>query len=633
MDGFEVCRTLRADPRTAAIPILMMTALDDEDSIESAFAVGATDFVTKPITLSLLPHRLRYLMRAAAAFRKTRLSSARLAHAQRLAKLAQWEMDLGTSRLTFAEGAERVLGDLVTSSNGSLGELVARVHPDDQPRLSKAMRTFGAHQVEFRMVDNDGMERVFHQEAEMVCEAGGLPYLLGATLDITRLKDAEDRVEQLANQDASTGLPNRHALDRAAEQLIAKATDGSPSAAVLFIGLDQLRIASDSGGQAASDRLLTAAAKVLEESGDRRPVLVARTGTRELGVLLADLNGPADAAAYARAVLSTLERSPVRGENVTLTGARIGIALFPNDARSSGLLVDRAATAMHHVRAAEQSAFRFFTEEIQADVERRLTIEAGLRRALGGGPGLALFYQPKVQLPSERAVGVEALLRWTANTPERVTPPEVIQVAEAAGLDIALGEWVLSTACAQAKAWLAAGVDGVQMAVNVTASQFRSPGFVDRVRQVLAQSALPPELLQLEITEGTLMDDAEEAIAALAALRGLGAKIALDDFGTGYSSLAYLTRLPVDTLKIDRSFVIGIGSKRESATVASAIVSLSQSLGLDVVAEGVETEEQRRFFQAQGEVTIQGWLFAKAMPSAEATRWLVDRQQRYALAG
>jgi len=626
IDGFEVCKSLRRDPRTAAVPVLMMTALDDESSIEEAFAVGATDFVTKPIVLSLLPHRLRYLLRAAEAFRKTRLASGRLAHAQRLARLAQWEMELGSTAISFAQGADLILGEVAAISSRSILDFVGHLHADDRERVRGAM-TAGAHQVEFRMVDARGHERVFHQEAEIVTDEAGHPYLLGATLDVTTLRSAEQRVEKLANEDVSTGLPNRNALVREVEDAIGRAAAGERHVAVMFVALDQLQATSDAAGQGASDQALAEAAHFFERACSRKPSLVARTGTRELAFVVEGLDGPGDAASHARAALDALERDPIRTPHTTLAGARIGVAMFPADAGFADALVDRAATAMHHIPTGDRTAFRFYTAEIQSDVERRLAIEAALRVALRDGTGIDLFYQPKVEVPSGRVTGVEALLRFTAAYPERVSPPELVQVAESAGLDVALGDFILRTACRQGKAWLDAGLQHVSMAVNVTASQFRCTMFVAKVAEALADAGLPPSLLQLEITEGTLMDDAEEAIAALTALRDLGVKIALDDFGTGYSSLAYLTRLPVDTLKIDRSFVVGLGTKPEAAMVAGAVVSLSQSLGLEVVAEGVETEGQRHFFESRGRVTIQGWLFAKAMPSAQATKWIAERAE------
>ena len=627
LDGFQVCESLRSDPRTSAIPVLMMTALDDESSIGRAFGAGATDFITKPIVLSLLPHRLRYVLRAADAFHRTRLASARLAHAQRLARLAQWEMDLGSTRLSFAGGAEQILGGEATRAGSSVADFVGHVHADDRDRVAAAMKAAAAHHVEFRMVDAKGVERVFHQEAEVVTDETGRSYLLGATLDITKLKDAEQRVDRLANEDVATGLPNRSAFLREVEDAIGRSAASSRHVGVLFLGLDQLQSTSDAAGQEASDQVLLDAARFFARAGSRKPTLVARTGTRELALLLEDLDGPGDAASHARAALDALGRDPIRAPHTTLASAQVGIAMFPADASFAEALVDRAATALRHVPAGDRGGLRFYTAEIQADVERRLAIEAALRTALRDGVGIDLYYQPKVEVPSGRVTGVEALLRFTAPSPERVSPPELVQVAESAGLDVALGDFILRTACAQGKAWLDAGFRDVSMAINVTASQFRCSAFVSKVAESLAHAGLPPHLLQLEITEGTLMDDAEEAIAALAALRDLGVKIALDDFGTGYSSLAYLTRLPVDSLKIDRSFVVGLGTKPEAAMVAAAVVSLSQSLGLEVVAEGVETETQRHFFESRGRVTIQGWLFAKAMPSAEATKWIADRAE------
>jgi len=277
---------------------------------------------------------------------------------------------------------------------------------------------------------------------------------------------------------------------------------------------------------------------------------------------------------------------------------------------------------MHAAKERGRNGFQVFAAEIQEKVEKKLGIESRLRAALTTGVGLELHYQPKVEIPSGRVAGVEALLRWTPDGHQPISPPEIIAVAEETGLIVQLGHWVLQTACAQAKRWLKECARPIRVAVNVSGREFCEPDFAEKVARVLHSTELPPDLLELEITEGVMMSDTTASAQMLEELKAIGVRISLDDFGTGYSSLSYMTRLPIDSLKIDRSFIKEIGVTRKSEAIVGAIIALAHNLDLEVVAEGVETDDQRIFLERYGALEIQGWLFAKAMPGEKAAQWI-----------
>ncbi|HSO39028.1 MAG TPA: EAL domain-containing protein [Labilithrix sp.] len=632
LDGYAVCRRLRTLPTGVTTPILMMTARDDERSIDLAYECGATDFVGKPLNPTLLGHRLRYLLRAAQAFREARESSARLSRAQRLARLAQWEVDLGTGTVRWSDIASEVLGDSFGLESASTASFLDRVHEDDRARVTSAFSSAESHSIDYRLRLADGSERLVHQEAEMIGSEGSADRrLLGATQDVTALRLAERRIERMAIEDELTGLPNRaaarHALERASEE----ATESGHAVAILVVGIDNLKRVNSTFGRPVGDGLVRNVARRLEELARSRVLpcgapFVARSGEGDFVVVVPVIQ-VGDAARFAREILASLE-VPQEIANASITSsASVGIAAWPGDGEASDSLIERAEVAMHHARQRGRGQLQFYAASMQAEVERAHYIETELRTALRSGSGLAVHYQPKVDATSGTVTGVEALIRHTAGDGPAISAMDLVRVAEEVGLIVPLGDWILRTACTQVRAWQDEGIE-LRMAVNVAAKQFADPGFVARVAGVLHDVGLAPSTLELEVTEGTMLEDG--AAATLAALKTLGVRIALDDFGTGFSSLSYLTKLPIDCLKIDRSFIIGLGREPKSEAITAAIIGLSQSLAIDVVAEGVETELQRRFFDGRGKLSIQGWYYAKAMPGSAMAAWV---RQRTASAG
>ena len=429
--------------------------------------------------------------------------------------------------------------------------------------------------------------------------------------------DSEARLAYLAQFDPLTGLPNRALLSDRFTQMIVLARRRSAPLGVLFIDLDDFKLVNDTQGHAAGDELLKETARRLLASV-RQGDTVARISGDEFAVILGDMARADDAALVAQKIIDKLgEGFTIRGQEVFVT-ASIGIATFPADGADAESLLGAADAAMYRAKQAGRNAFQFFTAEINQRTRVRAQLSVELRRALERDE-FSLAYQPKIDLATGKASGAEALLRW--NHPERgtVMPVEFIPVLEESGLIVPVGEWVLERACRDLKAWQAAGRTVMPVAVNLSARQFRQQDLDARIRAIVDAAGIAPSLIELEITESQLMHDPEHATRVLRALGDAGLRVAIDDFGTGYSSLAYLTRFPLTSLKIDRSFVAHVLSDKADATIVRTIVDMAHTLGFTVVAEGVESGPQADFLRDLGCEQAQGYLFARPMPAAAFT--------------
>ncbi|HYD56272.1 MAG TPA: EAL domain-containing protein, partial [Burkholderiales bacterium] len=436
--------------------------------------------------------------------------------------------------------------------------------------------------------------------------------------------ESESRLAFLAQFDALTGLPNRALLADRFAQMIVQARRRASLLGVLFIDLDHFKLVNDSLGHAGGDALLKEVAARLQgcvRAGDT----VARISGDEFAVLLADLARAEDAALVAQKILDRLAEPVAVAGKETFVSASIGIAAFPADGADAETLLRAADAAMYRAKQAGRNAYQFFTPEIDQRTRARAQLGSELRRALERNE-FELAYQPKISLRTGEACGAEALLRWRRPDGEVVSPAQFIPVLEETGLIVAVGEWVLTRACADLKAWQAAGLRVVPIAVNLSARQFRQSDLEARIRSIIEAAGVAPGLLELEITESQLMQDPEHAVRVLEALHAAGIGIAIDDFGTGYSSLSYLTRFPVSSLKIDRSFVADVLSDRADATIVRTVVDMAHSLGVTVVAEGVETEAQAAFLSALGCEQAQGFLFARPMPAAALAERIAARR-------
>jgi diguanylate cyclase (GGDEF)-like protein len=433
----------------------------------------------------------------------------------------------------------------------------------------------------------------------------------GVARDISERRRAEERIRWLALHDGLTGLPNRGMFGHMLAHTIEAARRHRRGFALLFVDLDRFKTINDSLGHEAGDWLLCEVASRLKATL-RASDVVARLSGDEFVVLLGETDSAEGAAAAARKLLSALLQPLRLREHELRITASIGIARYPEDAADESALLKNADLAMYLAKEAGKNTFRLYDAAARTVAMQRLSIEAQLRQALERGE-FSLQFQAKLELASEHIVGVEALLRWHNAELGAVSPAMFIPIAEETGLIVPIGRWVLREACAQSMAWQRAGLPPVSTAVNLSPRQFADPQLVDDIAAVLAETGLPPNLLELEITEGMLMTDTERAIALLAQIKALGVSLAIDDFGTGYSSLAQLKRFPIDTLKVDRSFVRDITCNAGDKAITEAIITLGRKLSLTVVAEGVESGDQMALLREQGCDQMQGYHFSKPL--------------------
>jgi diguanylate cyclase (GGDEF)-like protein/PAS domain S-box-containing protein len=453
---------------------------------------------------------------------------------------------------------------------------------------------------------------------------GAVANFIGSFIDISERKASEERVRHLAHHDALTGLPNRFSLQERLAQALGFAARNRAMLALMMIDLDNFKTINDTLGHQTGDRLLIEVARRLT-GAVRASDIVARLGGDEFVVVLPDIEMPTDAAHVAEKILETVERPYAVDGQELRTSPSIGICLYPADAASSDDLMKNADVAMYHAKAQGRANYQFFTTELQQATLERIAIENELRASLDAGE-FELHYQPQLDLRTGRISGVEALLRW--RHPERglVLPGDFIPIAEETGLIVPLGDWVLREACRQLAAWQAAGIVDIRLSVNLSAKQFLDPQLALRIAEILAENAVAAAMLDLEVTESMSMRSPTDTVALMDALTQQGMSLSIDDFGTGYSSMAYLKLFPIRTLKIDRSFVSDIETDPNDAQICDVTVLLAHKLGLETVAEGVETQEQLKFLLSIGCERIQGFLISRPLPAAEVAPFIRAHQ-------
>jgi diguanylate cyclase (GGDEF)-like protein/PAS domain S-box-containing protein len=434
--------------------------------------------------------------------------------------------------------------------------------------------------------------------------------------DITDRKVAEERVQYLAYYDALTGLPNRTLLRDRLTKALADARRHNYKVALVFLDLDKFKDINDSLGHAVGDLLLQAVAERLKTWG-REQDTVARLGGDEFLIMLTHVKDTSDAAVAAGRLMDAMTAEFVVEGHPLNVSCSIGISLFPGQGADCETLIKNADAAMYSAKGNGRNNFQFFTKEMNAQVIERLTLEGSLRSAIAKKQ-LFLMYQPQMDIATGAIIGLEALLRWQHPELGLVPPDKFIRIAENCGLIVPIGEWVLRTACRQAYQWQEEGLTPVSLAINVSAVQFRQEGFCALIKEVLHETGLPPQYLELELTESLLLANAEVTVSVLQELRAMGVTLAIDDFGTGYSSFSYLRQFHVSKLKIDRQFIRDVAVKPDDAAITAAIISMGNSMNLKVIAEGVENEAQMAFLRAHHCDAIQGFYFSKPLTADKA---------------
>lgn len=638
IDGYQVCAALRAEVGDE-LPIVMVTGMDNLDSIERAYEAGATDFIAKPINWSLIGHRVKYLFRSYLAMLELRTAHARNAAILNAIPDLMFELDLEGHYLDYHSPRSQLLAG---PPKRFLGRTVSEILPPDAAReCMSALRE--AHDKgfstgkQFKLQLPQGTHWFELSMSRKSTDVGQAPTFIVLSRDISERKEAEHRITRLAYFDGLTGLPNRLSFLERLEREVQRAQFHGIRLAVLFLDLDGFKNINDTLGHTTGDLVLQCVADrlrlgvrpmdmVSRLDADGAEIGLARLGGDEFTVMIPNMTHGEDALVLAHRIRELIRRPfNLEGREVVLT-ASIGIAVYPDDGDSADALLKTADTAMYHAKDEGRDNCKFYSASLTRQAMQRLNLESNLRLALERDE-FFLVYQPQLDLESGRIRSVEALIRW--NHPEQglIPPMEFIPLAEETGLIVAIGEWVLRTACAQAARWQAAG-HFLRVAVNLSPMQFKNPNLLNSVTDILA-GGLAPEWLELEVTEGALMEDSDATLATLRALRNTGVRISLDDFGTGYSSMSYLTRLPLNMIKVDQSFVRGLPDDGDSLAIVRAIVSLAKNLGFSVTAEGVETLEQARILHGLCCETLQGYYFSKPVPASSIAalldkRWSLD---------
>jgi predicted signal transduction protein with EAL and GGDEF domain/FixJ family two-component response regulator len=652
MDGFSACRAIRDASNGATVPIVMVTGSDDLEAVTNAYEAGATDFVSKPINWPILGHRVLYVLRASDAIVRLRI-----ADAQNRAVLAAipdtfFRMSRAGIYLDYEPGRDgggrhrggrggRIPDERAFPADDCVGKHVADVLPQDiaERMLEQVEIALQMHQVRSVEYELIRFGEAQHFEARLV--ATGSSDVLGLVRDISERKRAEEQIRRLAYCDSLTGIPNRQAFLEMLERELQRSKIDNKKFAVLFMDLDAFKRINDTLGHNVGDQLLQQVSERLRETIRPSDLLsradlvtranvnssegtnLARLGGDEFTILIPDLERVEHALNVAHRVKDAMRRPFLIEGNEIFVTASIGISLFPEDGDDCTSLLKFADTAMYHAKNCGKNNAKLYSSSLTMQIMSHVKLEVGLRKALQNDE-LYLLYQPQLDVRTNEIVGVEALVRWRHAERGIVSPTEFIPLAEETGLIVPIGEWVLRTACIQARNWQKLGRGPVRMAVNLSAKQFKDENLSQIVLSALHDTGLDPRLLELELTEGTLMDDAKATLATLEQLRGIGVYLSIDDFGTGYSSMNYLKRFDVRALKIDRSFISGLPQDSENAAITRAIIAMAHGLKMVVVAEGVETGEQLVMLEEYGCDLVQGFYLGRPAP-AEAVSGMLQK--------
>jgi diguanylate cyclase (GGDEF)-like protein/PAS domain S-box-containing protein len=646
IDGYDVCRQLKAKPLTQNIPIIFCSALHDTDYKIQAFARGAVDFVTKPyhpeeILVRVRTHielaRLRAGLERRVRARTSELESVANSLREEIKSREKVEADLRLSSKVFEASFS---GIMVTDDKGvivavnpafsritgysreeAIGATPRILQSDrhDEEFYQQQMQSLSVHGMWTGEIWNrrkDGnvvpMMETIHEFKD---ENGQVSHYIATLADISEIKDAQTLIDFLVNRDTLTGLANRLVARKHFEQEVIIADRNRSKLALYYLDLDRFKVINDSLGHGIGDQVLKQLSTKLSNSiaqGD----LLSREGGDEFLIIASQIKTPDDVLKQVKLIAEEFNQIFVIDQHSLSVTTSIGVALYPDDGRTFDDLLKAAENALYNCKKKGGNDYCLFTTRMNAEARLRMELENCLRGAISNDE-LQLVYQPKLSAQTGKITGAEALVRWNSPVLGFVSPANFIPLAEETGLILAIDEWVITTACKQIRRWIDKGKGANKVSVNLSTLQFRRGDLIALIQRVLAESGIEASSLDLEITEGVLMDNMQTAIPILDSLKQLGVSISLDDFGTGYSSLSYLKRLPIDTLKIDKSFVDEIHMQSSDAMIARTVISLGHNLGLNVVAEGVEHQQQYEFLREHGCDEIQGYYFSKPLPPTD----------------
>ncbi|MEJ2142668.1 MAG: EAL domain-containing protein [Gammaproteobacteria bacterium] len=615
MDGYKTCQEIRKISDADATPILMLTGLNDVDSIEHAFNAGATDFITKPINWPLLSQRVRYAMRASKLYIDLKKKQTQLEHAQRIARLGYFEYNLDNQIVSCSQELLSLLNIDSFNQNIPFPEFENIIPENDRYRflgtLKQAISTNSAYDIDHHININSDEPCIVHHHGEpIVNNIGEVIAIAGTIQDITERKKAEDLIEFQTYYDQITELPNRLSMTEKLDELMENAEKNNKLLAVILFHLDRFREINDTLGHRVGDQLLRTIARQFN-SYFRGEATLARFDGATFALISEDIKSVDETAIIAQQILDMLSQPYVVHEHEVFISGSVGITMHPMEAKDKETLLKNADTAMSRARKNGGNQYQFFSSEMNIAAQQRLQIETDLRKALEREE-FVVYYQPQIDTQTRRVIGMEALIRW--NHPEKgiILPFDFIPIAEETGLIIPIGNWVMQTAITQTKAWHDMGYR-IRIGVNLSAHQFNDTNLIGNIVEALENTGLEPRYLELEVTESVAMYDFNATLDIIQEIRTMGVHTSIDDFGTGHSSLSYLQRLPVNTVKIDRSFIKDIGQS-DDGTLAKTIIAMAHSLGLNVVAEGIESEQHYEFLKQHNCDELQGYLFSHPLP-------------------
>ena len=629
MDGLNVCRNLKARESGKNTPVIMITGHSDTEAVDQAFAAGAQDFINKPIPWPVLPHRIRQVLRTRNALHEIRATDSRnRALLQAIPDLI-FVLSADGRILDYLSGPRSKSASLPANYEGGsmAGLLPPTVVRKARKYIAIALATKEPQVFEHTLYNN---QRFF--ETRLIAQSNNT--VLAIVREITTRKNSEAKIHQLAYHDNLTGLPNRQFFARRLRQAIRYAREHNQKLATLYLDLDRFKRINDTLGHGVGDALLKAVAKRLDrcirgadsvariKTDGSNSVRLARLGGDEFVILIEDIDDEDQVSKVADRIRKALTAPfKYQGHQFIITPS-IGIAIFPDDSQETDELLANADMAMYQAKSAGRNNYCFYSGTMNRRSLDRLDMENELQHAIRNQL-FKLHYQPKVNLSNFKTVGVEALLRW--HHPEKgwISPSQFIPLAEETGLIVPLGAWVVQQACKQLVDWQNDGLTDISVAINVSSEQFCHGDLLNSVLNAVESTGILAQSLELEITESLLMKNVEETVAALRIFKEAGIRISVDDFGTGYSSLSYLKQFPLDSLKIDRSFVQDLHNNNDDAAICAAILAMAKELSLSVVAEGVEFEEQLDFLRKHGCDQIQGFFISKPLPPDELKEFVL----------
>ncbi|MBF0144189.1 MAG: EAL domain-containing protein [Magnetococcales bacterium] len=625
MNGFDACASMKKQPEMEHIPVLMITGLHDDESVDLAYAVGAADFITKPIHWAILRNRVRYLLRAIEAERQLHLAAGVFENTNEGIVVTNPEAVIQSVNPAF----ERITG---YSEREALGRNMNLLRSGRHPggfylEMWRGLKENHRWQGEIWNRRKNG--EIYPQWVNISAirsPHGEVVNYIGVFSDLTAIKESERSLLFLSGHDILTELPNRHRFHERLEQTLVEARWQEGMVGVMHLDLDRFKLINETMGHDVGDALLVQVANRLA-----KPIpgigTLGRLGGDEFGVILPKITHSDEVAHVARELLASLSQ-PFLADGVELfVGSSIGIGIFPLDGDSVKILMKNTDAALSHAKLLGRNNFQFYRAELNTSSMARMLLETSMRNALERNE-FCLHYQPQISLQTGKLVGAEALLRWIHPSNGMISPGDFIPLAEETGLIVPIGRWALETACKQAKRWEEARLPLIRIAVNLSGIQFRQPDFTDVVTHILGETGLSHHWLELELTESIAMGDMEDTMTKLTTLSDVDVRLAIDDFGTGFSSLSYLKRYPIDTLKIDQSFVRNCTTDPEDAAIVKAFINLAHSLGLSVIAEGVETEAQLRFLRDHDCDEVQGFYYSRPLTPEVFTELLESHQRQ-----